>query len=171
MKLNLSDFDLENLLTSIEELFQVQAQSKDLKLIFDRDRDLPKFIHSDEKKIYQVLVNLIGNAIKFTKQGSVILRVKQQEITASNKSQILFAIEDTGVGIASTEIDSLFKAFVQAQAGTKFNQGTGLGLAISQKFIQLMGSQIRVQSTLNKGSIFSFEIGVNLPQSVPLPSE
>ncbi|NUN65021.1 PAS domain S-box protein [Pseudanabaena biceps] len=168
MKLNLSDFELENLLTSIEELFQVQAQSKGLQLIIDRDPTLPQFIHADEKKIYQVLVNLLGNAIKFTKQGSIILRVKQQEITASNKSQILFAVEDTGVGIAPTEIDSLFKVFVQAQAGSKFNQGTGLGLAISQKFIQLMDSQIYVQSTLNQGSTFYFELGVALPQSVPL---
>ena len=75
------------------------------------------------------------------------------------------------MGIDPTEVDSLFKAFVQAEAGNKLNQGTGLGLAISQRFVQLMGSQIQVQSTLNRGSIFYFELGVNLPQAVCLASE
>ncbi|PZO37792.1 MAG: hybrid sensor histidine kinase/response regulator [Pseudanabaena frigida] len=171
MKLNLSDFDLDNLLTSIEELFQVQAQSKDLKLIVERDPTLPKFVHTDEKKLYQVLVNLLGNAIKFTNQGSVIVRVRQQGIATLKQAQLLFEIEDTGVGIAPTEIDSLFKAFVQAQAGNKLNQGTGLDLAISQRFIQLMGSHIQVQSTLDRGSIFYFGLGVKLPQNIPLAYE
>ncbi|OYQ66570.1 hybrid sensor histidine kinase/response regulator [Pseudanabaena sp. SR411] len=171
MKLNPSDFDLENLLISIEELFQVQAQSKELKLIVDRDRNLPKFVHTDQKKLYQTLVNLLGNAIKFTKQGSVTLRVRLLGIPILKQAQLLFEVEDTGVGIASKDIDSLFKAFVQAQAGNQLNQGTGLGLAISQRFIQLMGSQIRVQSTLNQGSTFSFELGVQLPQAAILTSE
>jgi PAS domain S-box-containing protein len=171
MKLNLSDFDLENLLISIEELFQFQAQSKDLKLIVEHDRNLPRFVHTDQKKLYQTLVNLLGNAIKFTKQGSVTLRVRQLGINSFNQAQLLFEVEDTGVGIAPTDIDRLFKPFVQAQAGNSLNQGTGLGLAISQRFIQLMGGQIRVQSTLNQGSTFSFEIGVKLPQVAILNSE
>ncbi|MEG4576856.1 PAS domain S-box protein [Microcoleus sp. N3A4] len=171
MTLNFSDFDLNILLTSIEEMLQVQAQSKGLKLIVEQAPELPQFVHTDEKKLYQVLVNLLGNAIKFTNQGSVILRVRQQGITNLKQSQLLFEVEDTGVGIAPTEIDSLFRVFVQAQAGNKLNQGTGLGLAISQRFVQLMGGQLRVQSTLNRGSTFSFELGVNLPQAVPLASK
>ncbi|SKB14430.1 putative Histidine kinase [Planktothrix sp. PCC 11201] len=170
MTLNLSDFDLTNLLTSIQDLFQVKVQSKELQLIVERDPDLPKFVHTDEKKLYQVLVNLLGNAIKFTKQGSITLRVRvgQKE---TNFCRISFAIDDTGVGIAPTEIESLFQVFVQAEAGNNLSQGTGLGLAISQKLIQLMGGQIRVKSTLNRGSTFFFEIGVQLPQAKSLPSE
>ncbi len=168
MRLNLSDFDLESLLTSLKELFQVQAQAKELQLIIDLDPTLPKYIYADKKKLYQVLVNLLGNALKFTHTGSVILRVRQQGISTSNRARILFEVEDTGVGISPEEIDSLFQVFVQAQAGNQFNQGTGLGLAISQKFIQLMGSRIRVHSRLDHGSIFSFELRVTLSQSVPL---
>ncbi|MEG4391932.1 PAS domain S-box protein [Microcoleus sp. BROC3] len=170
MTLSLSDFDLKFLLISIEEMLQIKALSKGLKLIVERESNLPQCVHSDEKKLYQVLVNLLGNAIKFTNQGSVTLRVRAEQ-SDQTSCRLCFEIEDTGVGIAPTEVDSLFKAFVQAEAGNKLNQGTGLGLAISQRFVQLMGSQIRVQSTLNQGSIFYFEIGVKLPQAVCLASE
>ncbi|MEG4021455.1 PAS domain S-box protein [Microcoleus sp. S13C4] len=170
MTLNLSDFDLTNLLASIEEMFQVKVQSKELQLICELAPDLPKFVHSDEKKLYQVFVNLLGNAIKFTNQGSVTLRVRA---TQRNKTSchLCFEVEDTGVGIAPTEIDSLFKVFVQAQAGNNLSQGSGLGLAISQKLVKLMGGQIRVKSTLQQGSTFSFEIPVQLPEAESVPPE
>ncbi|MEG4252353.1 PAS domain S-box protein [Microcoleus sp. Pol10D4] len=170
MTLNPSDFGLTNLLTSIEEMFQAKVQSKELQLIFELDPDIPQFVHSDGKKLYQVLVNLLGNAIKFTNQGSVTLRVRaaQRDKTSCHLS---FEVEDTGVGIAPTEIESLFKVFVQAEAGKNLSQGSGLGLAISQKLVKLMGGQIRVKSTLHRGSTFSFEIGVQLPQAESLPPE
>ncbi|MEG4805729.1 PAS domain S-box protein [Microcoleus sp. ARI1-B5] len=170
MTLNPSDFDLTNLLTSIEEMLQFRVQSKELQLVVEQDPELPKFVHTDEKKLYQVLTNLLGNAIKFTKQGSVTLRVRaaQRDKTSCH---LCFEVEDTGVGIAPAEIDSLFKVFVQAQAGNNLSQGSGLGLAISQKLVKLMGGQIRVKSTLNRGSTFSFEIGVQLPQAESLPPE
>ncbi|MEG4303019.1 PAS domain S-box protein [Microcoleus sp. D3_18a_C4] len=170
MTLSLSDFDLKFLLISLEEMLQIKAKSKGLKLIVERDPHLPNFVHSDEKKLYQVLLNLLGNAIKFTNQGSVTLRLRSEQ-SDQTSCRLYFEIEDTGVGIAPTEVEGLFKAFVQAEAGNKLNQGTGLGLAISQRFVQLMGSQIRVQSTLNQGSIFYFELGVKLPQTVCLASE
>ncbi|MGB7890497.1 MAG: PAS domain S-box protein [Microcoleus sp.] len=170
MTLNPSDFGLTNLLTSIEEMFQAKVQSKELQLIFELDPDIPQFVHSDGKKLYQVLVNLLSNAIKFTNQGSVTLRVRaaQRDKTSCHLS---FEVEDTGVGIAPTEIESLFKVFVQAEAGKNLSQGSGLGLAISQKLVKLMGGQIRVKSTLHRGSTFSFEIGVQLPQAESLPPE
>ncbi|MEG4170469.1 MULTISPECIES: PAS domain S-box protein [unclassified Microcoleus] len=170
MTLNPSEFDLTSLLTSIEEMFQVKVQSKVVQLIVELDPDIPQFVHSDEKKLYQVLVNLLGNAIKFTNQGSVTLRVRatQRDKTSCH---LCFEVEDTGVGISPTEIDKLFKVFVQTQAGNNLSQGTGLGLAISQKLVKLMGGQIQVKSTLNRGSTFSFEIGVQLPQSESLPPE
>lgn len=170
MTLNPSDFGLTNLLTSIEEMFQAKVQSKELQLIFELDPDIPQFVHSDGKKLYQVLVNLLSNAIKFTNQGSVTLRVRaaQRDKTSCHLS---FEVEDTGVGIAPTEIESLFKVFVQAEAGKNLSQGSGLGLGISQKLVKLMGGQIRVKSTLHRGSTFSFEIGVQLPQAESLPPE
>ncbi|MEG5159269.1 PAS domain S-box protein [Microcoleus sp. AT3-A2] len=170
MTLNPSDFGLTNLLTSIEEMFQAKVQSKELQLIFELDPDIPQFVHSDGKKLYQVLVNLLSNAIKFTNQGSVTLRVRaaQRDKTSCHLS---FEVEDTGVGIAPTEIESLFKVFVQAEAGKNLSQGSGLGLAISQKLVKLMGGQIRVKSTLHRGSTFSFKIGVQLPQAESLPPE
>lgn len=163
MTLNNSEFDLTMLLASIEEMLRVKAQPKKFDLIFQQDPNLPRYIYTDEQKLHQVLVNLLGNAIKFTNQGSVILRVRveSRDETCCN---LYFEIKDTGVGIAPEEIDKLFKVFVQAQAGNNLNQGTGLGLAISQKIIQLMGSQIQVQSTLNQGSTFSFNLEVKLPQ-------
>ncbi|MEG4105460.1 PAS domain S-box protein [Microcoleus sp. S13_C5] len=170
MTLNLSDFDLTNLLASLEEMFQVKVQSKELQLIFDLAPDLPKFVHSDEKKLYQVFVNLLGNAIKFTNQGSVTLRVRAAK-TDKTSCHLCFEVEDTGVGIAPPEIDKLFKVFVQAEAGKNLSQGSGLGLAISQKLVKLMGGLIRVKSTLNRGSTFSFEIPVQLPQAESLPPE
>ena len=170
MTLNPSDFALTSLLTSIEEMLQIKVQSKELQLIFELDPDIPQFVHSDEKKLYQVLVNLLSNAIKFTNQGRVTLRVRaaQRDKTSCH---LCFEVEDTGVGIAPTEIDSLFKVFVQAQAGNNLSQGTGLGLAISQKIVQLMGGKISVKSTLNRGSTFSFELRVQLPQAESLPPE
>ncbi|MEG4446172.1 PAS domain S-box protein [Microcoleus sp. AT9_B5] len=170
MTLNLSDFDLTNLLKSIEEMLQFRVQSKELQLVVERDPELPRLVHSDEKKLYQVLTNLLSNAIKFTNQGSVTLRVRvtQRDQTSCH---LCFEVEDTGVGIAPAEIDKLFKVFVQAQAGNNLSQGSGLGLAISQKLVKLMGGQIRVKSILNRGSTFSFEIGVQLPQAESLPPE
>ncbi|MEG4392768.1 PAS domain S-box protein [Microcoleus sp. BROC3] len=170
MTLNLSDFDLTNFLTSIEEMLQFRVQSKELQLVVEQDPELPRFVHTDEKKLYQVLTNLLSNAIKFTKQGSVNLRVRatQRDQTSCH---LCFEVEDTGVGIAPTEMDKLFKVFVQAQAGNNLSQGSGLGLAISQKLVKLMGGKIRVKSTLNRGSTFSFEIRVQLPQTESLPPE
>jgi len=170
MTLNPSDFDLISLLASIEEMLQVKVKTKQLNLVVERDPDLPQFIHADEKKLYQVLVNLLSNAIKFTTQGNVTLRVKVAQ-RHKNSCHLQFDVEDTGAGIAPTEIDKLFKVFVQAQAGSNLSQGTGLGLAISQKLVQLMGSQIQIQSALNLGSTFSFEVLVQLSQAASLPSE
>ena len=170
MTLNLSDFDLTNLLTSIEEMLQFRVQSKELQLVVEQDPELPRFVHTDEKKLYQVLTNLLSNAIKFTKQGSVSLRVRVTQ-KDQKSCHLCFEVEDTGVGIAPAEIDKLFKVFVQAQAGNNLSQGTGLGLAISQKLVKLMGGQIRVKSTLNRGSTFSFEIAVQLPQAESLTPE
>ena len=163
MTLYPTDFDLYALLDLMEEMLVLRAESKGLHLIVHRSNDLPRYINTDEKKLRQALINLLGNAIKFTSFGRVTLRVgsvnKQQ--TVANKQQPItlhFEVEDTGAGIAAVEIDSLFEAFVQTETGKQSQQGTGLGLPITKKFVELMGGSITVNSQLGKGTIFQFNI-------------
>ncbi|BAY09561.1 PAS domain S-box protein [Calothrix sp. NIES-2098] len=161
--LNISSFDLIHLLKSLEEMLRLRAASKNLKLIFEYAPDIPNYVQTDESKLLQVLLNLLGNAIKFTNKGSVTLRVSMGvgEQNSLHPSEILFEVQDTGLGIASQEINLLFEAFGQTETGRKSHQGTGLGLAISRKYVQLMGGDISVNSTLGEGSKFTFDIQIN----------
>ena len=163
-----TEFDLYNSLSSLEAMLQLKAQSKGLKLIFDYDVTLPQYIKTDESKLRQVLINLLGNAIKFTEKGSVTLRIKNQDQQPfiSTQQTLCFEVEDTGPGIASQELGNLFQAFGQTTAGHKSKEGTGLGLRISQKFVQLMGGEITVRSHINQGSCFKFDIQAGLADIV-----
>ena len=167
-----TSFDLYRLLDTLEEMFHFKAEKKGLKLRFTVHPDVPHYIKADEKKLRICLINLLGNAIKFTKNGSVTLRVNLGGIeskpglvhtTVSDGEQfpITFEVEDTGVGIAPEEIDSLFDAFVQSEAGRKSAEGTGLGLTITKKFVQLLKGNITAISALNKGTIFKFNIQIS----------
>ncbi|MBD2092893.1 GAF domain-containing protein [Microcoleus sp. FACHB-1515] len=177
--LNESDVDLYRLLNSIEAMLNLKAASKQLDLIFDRAPDLPQFIRTDESKLRQVLINLVGNGIKFTMSGSVTLRVevKHQQLevqkTADAQSLTLhFEVEDTGLGIHPTELADLFEAFTQTEIGRNSQEGSGLGLPISRNFVQLMGGDITVSSTVGVGTVFAFEIEVarsTLPPQLPCP--
>ncbi|MEG4086832.1 PAS domain S-box protein, partial [Microcoleus sp. POL10_C6] len=166
--LNPTSFDLYHLLHSLQEMLKLKADSKDLQLSWHINSNIPQYVKTDESKLRQVLINLLGNAIKFTTKGSVTLRVtaieKQKSPTDNEPRTITFEVEDTGHGIAPTEIGSLFKAFVQTDAGRKSQEGTGLGLPISRQFVQLMGGDITVSSTLNRGTIFSFDIHISSPE-------
>ncbi|MEB3827105.1 PAS domain S-box protein [Phormidium sp. CCY1219] len=171
--LNESNFDLFNLLETLEQMLRLKAQSKGLALVFHREPDVPQYLNTDENKLRQVLLNLLGNAIKFTERGRVTLRTRlanspHQTLEDSKHNpdppfapetlHLHFAVEDTGPGIAPEEMDLLFEAFAQTESGRKSGQGTGLGLPISRKFVELMGGQIRIESQLDRGSIFSFDI-------------
>ncbi|HEY9728776.1 MAG TPA: response regulator [Chroococcales cyanobacterium] len=159
-------FDLYYVLNSLEEMFQLPAKKKGLQLIFESDRNLPQYVKTDERKLRQVLINLLGNAIKFTAEGGVTLRVSG---TSRDRQQtIYFEVEDTGSGIASDEMEDLFKPFVQTETGRKSLEGTGLGLAISRQFVQLMGGDITVNSTVGKGSLFKFDIAVSLADATQM---
>ncbi|GEM_PF-6431710 len=173
--LNLTDFDLFNLLDDLDKIFRLKANDKHLQLRFERANDVPQYIRTDELKLRQVLLNLLSNAFKFTQNGSVILRVgkelgtRNQELGEESpipNSQfpipILFEVIDTGPGIAPGELKNLFEAFVQTTTGRQTQEGTGLGLAISRKFVQLMGGDIQVSSEVGHGSTFSFEIQVEV---------
>ena len=181
--LNEKTFDLFRLLSALEEMFTLRAQEKGLALIFDFGEDVPRYIRADENKLRQVLINLLSNAVKFTSEGGVTLRIATKPLKAaptepppaSPKSpaqglwqdnvRLYFEVEDTGVGIAPDEIDQLFAPFAQTQSGQAAQEGTGLGLAISQKFIHLMGGQLKATSEVGQGSLFKFSVVVQ-PTSV-----
>ncbi|MEG4812294.1 ATP-binding protein [Microcoleus sp. F8-D3] len=164
--LNPTDFKLSSLLNEMEEMFQLQAREQQLQLIFDCSSDIPEYVQTDQLKLRQVLINLLSNALKFTKEGGIAVRVRalreseNQQLPISNY-QLHFEIEDTGAGIAADELYLLFQAFVQTKTGTKSQQGTGLGLAISQQFVKLMGGLITVCSEVGRGTTFAFDIPVS----------
>ena len=165
--LNPTEFELNSLLKEVEEMFQLQAQDKQLQLIFYCSSDVPPYVQIDEVKLRQVLINLLSNAIKFTKEGGISVRItsimnsENEQLPISNP-QLHFEIEDTGCGMAPDELKKLFQAFVQTQAGASYQQGTGLGLVISQQFVKLMGGLIAVSSQVGSGTTFTFDIPINV---------
>lgn len=175
--LNETHFDLYELLDDLEEMLRLKAQSRHLKLMFDRNFDVPQFILADESKLRQVLINLLGNAVKFTERGSVTLQVRLLQRTnasaprpTSEVCHLLFEVEDTGSGIEANELERLFEAFVQAESGRRSQEGTGLGLPISRQFVHLMGGEISVKSIVGQGSTFSFSIPIRTPErEIALP--
>ncbi len=168
-----SSFDLYQLLDTLEEMFQIKAEAKNLQLKFFVQSQMPQYIKTDEKKLRVCLINLLGNSIKFTENGGQIwLRVglentlpPESEIsdnsTSSEKCFISFEVQDSGVGIAVAEIDTLFNAFVQTEAGRKAADGTGLGLTITKKYVQIMDGNIGVSSIVGEGSTFKFNIKIS----------
>ena len=174
--LNNSTFDLHKMLKNTENMLKLQAEKKGLQLIFDCPPDLPQYIETDESKLRQVLINVVANAIKFTAEGGVNLRVKHEGLKTKNYGDIppsescclLFEVEDTGSGISAEEMENLFKPFAQTESGKKAQEGTGLGLPISKQFVQLMGGKMTVTSTLGRGSIFRFDVKVSLPNAVEI---
>ena len=194
--LNENSFDLYRLLDSLEEMLRLKADAKGLTLRFDRTTDIPQYIKTDEGKLRQVLINLLGNGIKFTQSGSVTLRVKMERPeTAESRQQIgeeendlqskiqnpkskipvpcplLFEVEDTGPGISTPELARLFEPFVQTTTGQKTQQGTGLGLTISRQFVRIMGGNLSVSSWVGRGSTFTFDIPVGLVEAAEIPTQ
>ena len=161
--LNEKTFDLCHLLTDVESMCQLRAGDKGLELTFEHEPDTPRFIQSDAVRLRQILINLLNNAIKFTKQGRISLRVRaDSELSESAEVCLFFEVEDTGPGIASDELDALFDAFVQTRAGRKSQEGTGLGLCISRKFVRMMGGEMSVTSEVGRGAVFQFHIRASL---------
>ena len=163
-------FDLLLLLETLQEMFQIRATAKNLSLQFDLAPDVPQYILSDESKLRQILINLLGNAIKFTQVGGVILTVAKLNTIECDRNcqQLIFKVQDTGKGIKETEKSGVFEPFVQTATGTQSEDGTGLGLAISRQFSRLMGGDITFTSVVNKGSAFALEITVEIAESCQL---
>ncbi|MEH2126370.1 ATP-binding protein [Nostoc sp.] len=150
------------LLEGIAEMMRVRAGQKGISFTYQPDSNLPVGITVDEKRIRQVLINLLGNAIKFTDEGGVTFRVKTHKLETATY-QIRFEVEDTGVGISPIGLTKIFQPFEQVGDVKKQAEGTGLGLAISLQIVSLMSSTLNVDSQLGQGSTFWFE--VELPEA------
>jgi CheY-like chemotaxis protein len=154
-----ANFDIHALLKEIQMLFRERVKSKQLQFIIETANDLPRYIVTDEKKLRQILINLIGNAVKFSSEGDISVRCRVDEIKEETKLLIV-EIEDSGVGIAENEMGKLFKQFEQTSSGIKNSDGTGLGLALSRELARLMGGDITVASEEGKGSVFTAKVEI-----------
>lgn len=160
------NFDLHQMLFELEEMFQQRAKKQNLSLVFEWSRDVPRFLRLDQRKLRQILINLLDNAIKFTSCGRVITRVANAIHQIGDASSFLrFEVQDTGPGIAPEEQNAVFAPFWRTEAVASL-PGTGLGLAISQQLAQLLGSEITLKSEPGKGCLFSFDVRYT-PLSTP----
>lgn len=153
--LNATAFDLREMLRSLDQMMRMRVEGKGLNLSVDADDSVPQAVRGDEVKLRQILINLLGNAVKFTETGTVRVRASWRGGVAT------FEVEDTGCGIAEGEISKLFEPFVQTDSGVRSGEGTGLGLAISREFANLMGGDVTVRSELG--------VGTTMTVTVPLP--
>src|SRR4051795_5610963 len=151
--LNISTFDLPVLLKDLEMMFRIRTNEKKLSFTVEMIGNVPQYIVTDVNKLRQVFINVIGNAVKFTEQGGIALRVSADR-EAATEPCLRVEVEDTGPGISPDDQDKLFRHFEQTKTGQQAGTGTGLGLAISREFVRLMGGDITVNSQVGKGSVF-----------------
>jgi len=175
MELMESEIHFPAFLQGVAEMCRIKAEQKGITFSYHTTTDIPVAVQADEKRLRQVLINLLGNAIKFTDQGEVVFTVSvidpstvtseelNHDAPTSKTHKIRFQVADTGVGMSPKQIEKIFLPFEQVGDRKKQTEGTGLGLSISQKIIQLMGGSIRVTSHVGKGSTFWFD--VELPES------
>ena len=150
---------LSDFLDGVASIMRMAAHQKDIKFVFDAPDDLPAAVDADEKRLRQVLLNLLGNAVKFTDEGSVTLRVESR-LSDKNRVSLRFEIRDTGVGMTPQELAVIFRPFEQAGDAKKRAEGTGLGLTITRQLVRLMGGEIHAESEYGRGSVFQFEIAL-----------
>lgn len=153
-----ADFNLQQLMDKIKEMMLIKIEPQKLNLVFDTEPDIPRNLIGDAGRLKQVLLNLIGNAIKFTEKGEVLVKTKLKSLNMTKKEvELLFEIHDTGIGISAEKVGLLFHDFTQGDLSfTRKYGGSGLGLAISKKLIELMNGNIWVESEVGKGSTFYF---------------
>lgn len=170
LELNYESMNLLQQLDSLKSLFSAQASEKGLYLRFENNYSGKRPLRADSLRLNQVLVNIIGNAIKFTSQGGIAVRVEAKE--TEPRAVIRFSVEDTGIGIEKEAITRIFNAFEQAEASTAARHGgTGLGLAISSRLVQMMGGTLEVRSEVGKGSEFFFTLTMEYAQEEPAKEE
>jgi signal transduction histidine kinase/CheY-like chemotaxis protein len=169
VELQEESFDLHRMLTGLEEMFRLRAENKGLSLLFERADNVPQYVRMDQGKLRQTLINVLGNAVKFTREGGVALRIgsreEDREVSLLHAASdpgaqcvLYFEVEDTGVGIAPEELDAVFDAFTQTSSGRESRTGTGLGMPISREFVRMMGGDLTVSSEVGRGSCFGFDV-------------
>ena len=168
MELDRHPFDLENLMRDVAVILSGNLGDKHIELLFEVDPALPRQLMGDEMRLQQILINLAGNAVKFTQKGRVAITLCELARTAEQIT-LRFAVSDTGIGIAPEQIARIFDGFTQAEASTtrRFG-GTGLGLVISRRLVGLMGGELRIESAVGMGSRFWFDIALNIADGAPL---
>ena len=162
MELTPADFILNDFLKGIAGIIRMRAEQKNVLFSYEALTPLPLGIRADEKRLRQVLLNLLGNAVKFTDEGFVTLNVSvEDEVENEQREQqarLRFAVTDTGVGIAPKELEKIFSAFEQVGDTRRRSEGTGLGLAISRRLVEVMGGMLQVKSAIGEGSTFWFDV-------------
>ncbi|MBQ3790835.1 MAG: response regulator [Lachnospiraceae bacterium] len=154
------DYSVASLLNDLVNMVQKKAEDKGLSLDLNIDRDIPMTLNGDEIRIKQIIINVLSNAVKYTQQGTVTFSVHARKLPDKPDSVMLgVSVADTGIGIKAEDLDRLFVAFERIEEKKNRNiEGTGLGMAITQKFLDMMGSHLTVESEYGKGSVFSFEL-------------
>jgi len=158
--------DLPGFLHGIGAIMRVRTEEKALDFAFDLADDLPEFVLADEKRLRQVLLNLLSNAAKFTDRGGVTLSVSTL-MTQGNQVRLNFAVRDTGIGIAPDDVANIFKPFEQVGTNDRRAGGTGLGLSITRQLIEMMGAELKVESTPGEGSLFWFDVDLAITHDQP----
>ena len=161
------EYEMGSLLNDLYNMISVKAKEKGLDLVFDIAPDIPKVLYGDDKRLRQVLLNILSNAVKYTRQGTVTLKVRYKK--EGENSLILYAVKDTGIGIRKEDIGRIYDAFQRFDVSRNRNvEGSGLGMNIAQQFLKLMGSELRIDSEYNVGSEFSFEVVQRVVNEEPL---
>ncbi len=172
LELEVTEFDIIELIEGIAELVAQRARSKQLSLITFIDPAIPRVLRGDPGRIRQVLLNFLGNSIKFTDRGEIVMRVTLNSPPSNHRTDLRFSVSDTGIGLNDSTKEMLFQPFVQVDASiTRKYGGTGLGLVISRRLVELMGGDIEFESVYGKGSVFGFsaklEVGQNKQNQGP----
>jgi signal transduction histidine kinase/DNA-binding NarL/FixJ family response regulator len=162
--------DLHQLLHEMKSLMHARAEARGLRFTVEQPPDLPQYVVIDPGKLRQVLINLIGNAIKYTKNGGVVLRATVMGQETTERVRVRFEVEDTGPGIREEDRERIFFPFVQLGERPSVEAGTGLGLAICKQYVELMGGMIGVAGEAGRGSVFHFEIPVAVLPSGAVPA-
>ena len=166
LTLSPSPTDFHAMLTDVESMFRMRTAEKGLQFDVACFGEVPNYIMADATRVRQVIINMLGNAVKFTQKGGITTRVSSVKGEAGNEVKMIIEVEDTGMGIPENELESIFSSFEQTKRGQAIG-GTGLGMAISRQLARLMGGDITVQSKLDEGSTFTFTFSA---QTIPANS-